>query len=70
MVVLQWLPGVTVPMGLQKLTWAVRGGPRGMARNGETVALANKIVLSRSDIPDDANYMGVYLYPDYTPYRD
>ena len=57
--------GVRVPMGVQRLTWRL-GGPEGMARNGETVALKNKIVINPSDIPADTHYMGVYLYPDYT----
>jgi hypothetical protein len=57
--------GVEVPMGEQKLTWRL-GGPKGRPRNGETVALKNKVVISPSDIPSGAHYMGVCLYPDDT----
>ncbi len=57
--------GVTVPMGEQKLSWRL-DGPKGMARNGETVIMKNKVILKASDIPGNAHYMGVYLYPDET----
>ena len=57
--------GVTVPMGEQKLSWRL-DGPKGMARNGETVNMKNKVILKASDIPTNAHYMGVYLYPDET----
>ena len=57
--------GVTVPMGEQKLSWRL-DGPRGTARNGDTVKMANKVILKASEIPGKANYMGVYIYPDDT----
>ena len=52
-------------MGEQKLSWRL-DGPKGMARNGETVKMKNKVTLKTSDVPANANYMGVYLYPDDT----
>lgn len=57
--------GVTVPLGEQKLSWRL-DGPEGMARNGETVNMKNKVVLKVEDIPAKARYMGVYIYPDET----
>jgi hypothetical protein len=57
--------GVTVPMGEQKLSWRL-DGPKGMARNGDTVNMKNKVILKASDIPGNATYMGVYIYPDET----
>lgn len=56
---------VSVPMGEQKLNWRL-DGPKGMARNGETVNMKNKVILRASDIPTSATYMGVYIYPDDT----
>jgi hypothetical protein len=56
---------VTVPMGEQRLSWRL-DGPKGMARNGETVKMKNKVVLKATDIPGNATYMGVYIYPDET----
>jgi hypothetical protein len=56
---------VTVPMGRQTLTWRL-DGPEGMARNGETVTMKNSLILNPDDIPANAAYMGVYLYPDDT----
>ena len=55
--------GVTVPMGEQKLNWTL-DGPKGKARNGEVVSLKNNVVISASDILSNADYMGIYLYPD------
>lgn len=57
--------GVTVPMGDQALSWRL-DGPPGTARNDDTVMMKNKVVLKASDIPGNASYMGVYIYPDNT----
>lgn len=57
--------GVTVPMGEQKLSWRL-DGPEGTPRNGDTVVLKNKVILKASDIPSNAAYMGIYIYPDET----
>jgi hypothetical protein len=57
--------GVTVPIGPQNLTWRL-GGPRGMARNGETVKAKNSLVLAPEQIPSDARYMAIHIYQDET----
>jgi hypothetical protein len=57
--------GVAVTMGEQKLSWRL-DGPKGKPRNGETVALKNRVIINPHDIPRAAQYMGVYLYPDDT----
>ena len=57
--------GVSVVMGEQKLSLTL-GGPEGMPRNGETVAVKNRAVIKASDIPSRTHYMGLYLYPDDT----
>jgi hypothetical protein len=57
--------GVTVPLGPQNLTWRL-GGPRGMARNGETVKAKNSLVLTPEQIPTDAHYMAIHIYQDET----
>lgn len=57
--------GVTVPIGEQKLTWRL-DGPPGTPRNGDTVKMKNKVILKASEIPGNASYMGVYIYPDDT----
>ena len=59
------ITGVTIPLGPQTLTWEL-GGPRGMARNGETVAVKNALILTADQIPPDARYIGVHIYPDDT----
>lgn len=57
--------GVIVPMGKQKLVWTL-GGPEGKAGNGEVVANKNNVAVSAGTIPAHSDYMGLYLYPDYT----
>jgi hypothetical protein len=57
--------GVTVPMGEQNLSWRL-DGPKGMARNGDTVKMKSKVFLKASDIPKNATYMGIYIYSDDT----
>jgi len=56
---------VKIPLGAQALTWRL-GGPRGMARNGDTVTVKNPLNLTSDQIPSDARYLGVYIYPDDT----
>lgn len=57
--------GVTVPLGPQTLTWKL-GGPRGMARNGETDTAKNSLVINPEQIPADVSSLGVHIYPDNT----
>ena len=59
------ITGVTFPLGAQTLTWRL-DGPLGMPRNGETVAARNPLTLNANQIPSDANYLGVHIYPDET----
>lgn len=56
---------VTIPLGSQTLTWRL-DGPRGMARNGETVTVKNLLTLSPETIQSNANYLAVHIYPDST----
>ena len=56
---------VIVPFGLQKLTWRL-DGPKGMARVGELVQLKNRVVINPGDVPSNARYLGIHLYPDDT----
>jgi hypothetical protein len=56
---------VRIPFGIQKLEWTL-GGAKGMPGNGERVAVRNSIVISPAIIPQDANYIGLHLYPDNT----
>lgn len=57
--------GVRIPFGIQKLTWTL-GGPKGMARNGEKIQVKNAILISSQQIPNNAHYIGLNLYPDDT----
>lgn len=57
--------GVPIPLGPQTLTWRL-GGPRGMAHNGETVTVKNSLTLTREQIPSDAAYLAIHIYPDST----
>ena len=59
------MTGVVIPLGPQTLTWRL-GGPRGTPRNGETVTAKNALTLAAAQIPADANYLGVHVYPDET----
>ncbi|MBT2791050.1 hypothetical protein [Paraburkholderia strydomiana] len=59
------ITGIRVPFGKQGLTWRL-DGPPGMARNGETVAMKNSINLVAEQIPADAHYLAVNIYPDDT----
>ncbi len=59
------ITGIRVPFGKQALTWRL-DGPPGMAGNGETVAMKNSINLVEEEIPADAHYLAVNIYPDNT----
>lgn len=59
------MTGVRVPIGVQSLKWTL-DGPEGMARNGETVKIKNKLVVSAEQIPPGTRYVGLHLYPDDT----
>lgn len=59
------MTGVRIPFGVQSLKWTL-DGPEGMARNGETVKMKNKLVVSAEQIPPGTRYLGLHLYPDDT----
>lgn len=59
------MTGVRIPFGMQSLKWTL-DGPEGMARNGETVKMKNKLVVSPEQIPPGTRYVGLHLYPDDT----
>lgn len=59
------ISGVAIPFGPQTLTWRL-DGPKGMPRNGETVTLKSPLTLTADQIPRDAHYLGVHIYPDDT----
>jgi hypothetical protein len=59
------ITGIRVPFGKQALTWRL-DGPLGMAGNGETVAMKNSINLAVEEVPADARYLTVNIYPDDT----
>ena len=59
------ITSVVIPLGPQTLTWRL-GGPRGTPRNGETVGIKNSLVLNADQIPANARYIGVHIYPDST----
>ena len=53
------ITGITVPLGQQTLTWRDAG-------SGETFAMKNSINLIGDQIPSDAQYLAVNIYPDDT----
>lgn len=55
--------GVTLTLGPKRVSW-VLAGPAGAPRNGETVVAKNSPVLA--DVPADAQYLAVHIYPDET----
>ena len=57
--------GVHVPMGEQALSWRLDGPPK-TPRNGDTVHMKNRVILTASAIPSDATYMAIHIYPDDT----
>jgi hypothetical protein len=59
------ITGVRIPFGAQNLSWKL-DGPEGMARNGETVHMKNKIAFNASDVPPGTRYLGIHVYPDET----
>ena len=38
----------------------------GTPRNGDMVEMRKKVVISPDDVPRNAGYIGMYLYPDET----
>jgi hypothetical protein len=52
---------VELALGPKKVTWRL-DGPKGMARNGETVT--NKNPLQLLEVVPDARYLGIHIYPD------
>lgn len=54
---------VPLELGPKKVTWRL-DGPKGMARNGETVSNRNPLQLT-SVLPG-ARYLAIHLYPDDT----
>jgi hypothetical protein len=55
--------GVQLRLGAQKVSWRL-DGKRGTPRNGETVVAKNVPLLQ--DVPSDAVFLGVHVYPDET----
>lgn len=52
-----------ITLGAQKVTWRL-GGPKGMARNGETVTAKNTPELK--EIPAGVKWIALHIYPDDT----
>jgi hypothetical protein len=52
---------VELALGPKNVAWRL-DGPKGMARNGETVT--NKNPLQLLDVAPDARYLGMHIYPD------
>lgn len=59
------ITGVRAPIGPQTLIWTL-GGPKGTPRNGQQMAVKNKLEISFADIPFGTRYLGLHLYPDDT----
>lgn len=57
------IAGARLKLGPQIVTWRL-GGPKGMARNGETVTAKNAPLLRLP--PRAARYVGIHIYPDET----
>lgn len=57
------MTGVELRAGPQKLSWRL-DGPKGMARNGETVQAKNQPVLD--GVERDHRFLGVHIYDDDT----
>src|SRR5690349_7496067 len=51
--------GVTIPLGPQSLTWRDAG-------SGKTFTVTNSLNLEREQIPADAAYLAIHIYPDGT----
>jgi hypothetical protein len=54
------IAGVEFTLGVKKVTWKL-DGPKGAARNGETVT--NKNHLELNEIVPGARYLGIHIYP-------
>jgi hypothetical protein len=52
-----------IVLGIQMVSWRL-DGPKGMARNGETVTARNRPVLE--NVPKDVKWLGLHIYPDDT----
>ena len=57
------ITGVTLTTGPKTVTWTL-DGKRGTPRNGETVTAKNALHLA--DVPRDAVFLAVHIYPDDT----
>jgi hypothetical protein len=57
--------GATISLGPQTLIWRL-GGPKGTPRNGDVVATKNALMLTADQIPGDARYLAIHIYPDDT----
>lgn len=57
------ITGVRIPFGAQTLTYTL-GGPEGVIR--ENKKIRNTLAVSPVQIPKDAQYAGLHLYPDNT----
>ncbi|WOD20737.1 hypothetical protein [Paraburkholderia kirstenboschensis] len=53
------ITGIRVPSGAQALTWRDAG-------SGKTFSIRNTITLTEDQIPADARYLAVNIYPDNT----
>jgi hypothetical protein len=52
-----------IDLGIQMVNWRL-DGPKGMARNGETVTARNRPVLE--NVPKGVKWLGLHIYPDDT----
>lgn len=57
------ITGVSLTLGPKVVTWKL-DGKRGTPRNGETVTAKNPLQLT--NVPKDAVYLAVHIYPDET----
>jgi len=53
------ITGVSIPLGPQTLTWRDAG-------TGQTFVAKNPLVITVDQIPSDAHYLGIHIYPDET----
>ncbi len=57
--------GVPIAMGPQTITWRF-DGEEGTPNKSGTGSMKNVLIVKESDIPKDAVYLGIYIYPDDT----
>jgi hypothetical protein len=57
--------GVPIAMGPQTVTWRF-DAEEGTPNKAGTGSMKNVLIVKESDIPKDAVYLGVYIYPDNT----